>query len=225
MKAFHGARTFICYAISPCTQLTKRKPNQAPIWKWTMHEKLGHQSDTASLEGVQKGRIWRQSCYLAFLEGEFKSYFLMNDYFQVFQLASMRWLELARPKLSSKIYVCGIQVQRDSSQENQPGAKKVIGQGLCSVQQLWHACLDCQLASIVMCFSWPSVTDESMTPQVVARITNHLEKLKQERKKLRIKSKEKKSQKKKRIGIGKVCNSVIFIQFIKNCLTNWKKNI
>lgn len=66
----------------------------------------------------------------------------------------------------------------------------------------------------------PSVTDESMTPQVVAPITNHLEKLKQERKKLRIKSKEKKSQKKKRIGIGKVCNSVIFIQFIKNCLTN-----
>jgi hypothetical protein len=59
-----------------------------------------------------------------------------------------------------------------------------------------------------------------MTPQVVAPITNHLEKLKQERKKLRIKSKEKKSQKKKRIGIGKVCNSVIFIQFIKNCLTN-----
>lgn len=44
----------------------------------------------------------------------------------------------------------------------------------------------------------PSVTDESMTPQVVARITNHLEKLKQERKKLRIKSKEKKSQKKKK---------------------------
>ena len=37
-----------------------------------------------------------------------------------------------------------------------------------------------------------------MTPQVVARITNHLEKLKQERKKLRIKSKEKKSQKKKK---------------------------
>jgi hypothetical protein len=36
-----------------------------------------------------------------------------------------------------------------------------------------------------------------MTPQVVAPITNHLEKLKQERKKLRIKSKEKKSQKKK----------------------------
>jgi hypothetical protein len=47
-----------------------------------------------------------------------------------------------------------------------------------------------------------------------------LEKLKQERKKLRIKSKGKKKPEKKRMGIGKACNSVIFIQFIKNCLTN-----
>lgn len=96
MNTFHGARTFICYAISPCTQLTKQKPNQTPIWKWTMHEKLDHQSDTASL----------------------KSHFLMNDYSQVFRLASMRWLELARPKLSSKIYVWHTSAERQFTRES-----------------------------------------------------------------------------------------------------------
>jgi hypothetical protein len=49
----------------------------------------------------------------------------MNDYSQVFQLASMRWLQLARPKLSSKIYACDIQVEEDSSQDNQPDEEKV----------------------------------------------------------------------------------------------------
>ena len=49
----------------------------------------------------------------------------MNDYSQVFQLASMRWLQLARPKLSSKIYACDIQVEEGSSQDNQPDVEKV----------------------------------------------------------------------------------------------------